>query len=221
MVLELAEAVGLINQDNSLLAAVLTGNGDTFSVGWDGFRIDGSADLSRFQAAAQIAQIKKPVIASVNGDAIGQGLELILSADIRITSNTSHFGMPQISCGLLPWDGGSQRLPRVVGKAYATEMLLTGNIINAGEALRRGLVSSVVERNKLTDAVDQTINQVVANAPLALLYAKEALRVGMDLNLDQGLRLEADLNVLLHGTSDRAEGIQAFLQKRSATFSGE
>ena len=221
MVLELAEVVGLINQDDSVLAAVLTGNGNTFSAGWGGFRIHDYADLSRFQAAAQIAQIQKPVIASVNGDAIGQGLELLLSTDIRITSNTSHFGMPQISYGLLPWDGGSQRLPRIVGKAYATEMLLTGNIIDADEALRRGLVSSVVGKSQLADAVNQTVNQVVANAPLALMYAKEALMVGMDLNLGQSLRLEADLNILLHGTKDRAKGIQAFLQKRSVTFLGE
>ena len=100
-------------------------------------------------------------------------------------------------------------------------MLLTGNIIDADEALRRGLVSSVVNKNQLADVVNQTVNQVVANAPLALMYAKEALMSGMDLSLGQSLRLEADLNILLHGTKDRAKGIQAFLQKRSVTFLGE
>ena len=176
---------------------------------------------TRFCSIAEpIAKLDKPVIAAMNGDAIGQGLELALACDIRIASETSRFGLPQIKSGLIPWDGGTQRLLRLVGKSKALEMILTGETIDAQQAYRVGLIHRVVPLKELMEAAMNMAWEMASKGPIALRYAKEAIYKGMDLTLEQGLRLEADLYLLIHTTKDRTEGIQAFREKKTPKFEG-
>jgi enoyl-CoA hydratase len=152
---------------------------------------------------------------------MGQGLELALACDIRIASETSYFGMPHIKSGLIPWDGGTQRLSRLVGRGKALEMILTGEIIDAQEALRIGLVHRVVPKKDLTEVTMKLAQEMASKGPIALRYTKEAVYKGMDMTLEQGLRLEADLYLLIHTSKDRSKGIQAFRAKRTPKFGGK
>jgi len=171
--------------------------------------------------AEPVSKLDRPVIAAIPGDAIGQGLELALACDLRIASETSHFGLPQIKTGHLPWDGGTQRLSRLVGRGKALEMILTGEIIDAQEALRIGLVNNVVPKKDLMEVTMKMAQEMASRGPIALRYIKEAIYKGMDMTLEQGLRLEADLYFLLHTTKDRTEGISAFREKRTPHFEGK
>ena len=168
-----------------------------------------------------ISKLDRPVIAAISGDAIGQGLELALACDIRITSETACFGLPQIKSGLIPWDGGTQRLSRLVGRGKALEIILTGETIDAQEALRIGLVNKVVPKEELMKVAMKMAQEMASKGPIALKYAKEAVYKGMDMTLEQGLRLEADLYLLIHTSKDRTEGIQAFREKRTPKFQGK
>lgn len=220
MASELAQAVQTINQDESVRVVVLAGRGRAFSAGWERLRVRSGEQLASYQAASAIASIQRPVVAALNGDAVGQGLEIALAADIRIASAQARFSMPQLQYGILPWDGGTQRLPRLVGRAHALSLLLTGATIDAAEALRIGLVSRVVDPAALAGATDELVGQIAAGAPIAAQYAKEIVLKGMDMPLDQALHLEADLNILLHGTRDRREGVRSFLERRPPRFRG-
>ncbi|HEX77747.1 MAG TPA: hypothetical protein G4O03_04965 [Dehalococcoidia bacterium] len=215
---ELAEVCQDINFRDDIRAVVISGAGDrAFSSGT-------SPELEAQpppQVAASVASLYPPVIAAINGDALGQGLELALGCDIRISAETAHFGLPQVAQGLIPMDGGSQRLPRLIGQARALELLLTAKTIDAREALDLGLVDKVVPQDRLRPEVEALATRLAAKSPIALRYAKEAVIKGMDLTLDQGLRLEADLYFLLHTTRDRSEGVRAFLEKRQARFKGK
>ena len=218
---ELAHAAQIINQDDSIRVVTLTGRGQSFSSGWERVHFGSAEKLARHRAAGAIARIQKPVVAAINGDAIGQGLELALAADIRIAAATAHFSMPQVRFGVMPWDGGTQRLPRLVGRAHAMALLLTGAVIDTTEALRIGLVHQVVEPRELEAVTDAAAEQIASAAPVAERYTKETVMKGMDMTLEQGLHLEADLNILLHSTSDRAEGIRSFLERRLPRYTGE
>ena len=171
--------------------------------------------------AEPISRLDMPVLAAIQGNTIGQGLELVLACDLRIASENSRFGLTQLKTGSVPGDGGTQRLSRLVGKAKAMEMILTGEIIDAREALRIGLVSRLVPRREVTTTVMGLAREMASRAPIAVKFAKETICKGMDLTLEQGLRLEADLYFLLHTTRDRTEGIQAFRNKRTPTFEGK
>ena len=170
--------------------------------------------------AEPIAKLDKPVIAAINGNVVGQGLELALACDIRIAAEKSRFGLPHIRTGLIPWDGGTQRLSRLVGRGKALEMILTGEIIDVQEAYRIGLVNTVIPPGELMTVVTEMAQEMASKGPIALRYTKEAIYKGMDLTLEQGLHLEADLYLLLHTTKDRAEGIQAFREKKTPKFEG-
>ena len=167
-----------------------------------------------------IASCERPVLIGIRGDAVGLGLEMALACDVRVSSETSKFGLPQIRAGLVPWDGGTQRLSRTVGKAKALEMILTGELIDAQEANRIGLVSRVVPADKVTTTVMDLAKDMASKSSVSLEYCKEAIVKGMDLSLEQGLRLEADLYFLMHTTHDRKEGIRAFQEKRKPKFTG-
>jgi enoyl-CoA hydratase len=224
---QLNDACRQINQDDRIRAVVITGAGDAFCAGSDlvelsspvsnGVRPVNAASLS----STAVAAVNCPVIAAVNGDALGAGLELALSCDIRLCSTNARFGFPETSYGLVPGGGGTQRLPRIVGRGKATEMILIAEPIDAGEAYRIGLVSRVVPGRSLLKEARETAARLASRAPIAVRYAKEAVGKGMDMTLDQGLRLEADLSFLLQTTADRAEGIEAFLQKRTGVFKGK
>jgi enoyl-CoA hydratase/carnithine racemase len=182
-----------------------------------GEKRQGSQPLS---IAEPIAGLEYPVIAAIDGGAIGQGWELTLACDLRIAAETAHFGLPHITKGLIPWNGGIQRLSRLVGKAKAMEMILTGEIIDANEAHRIGLVNTVVPSGELMAVGMEMAREMASRGPIALRYAKEAIHKGMDLTLEQGLRLEADLYLLIHTTRDRTEGITSFREKKIPRFEG-
>ena len=173
------------------------------------------------RVASTVAALEAPVIAAVNGPAIGQGLELALACDLRIAAEEALFAMPQVPAGVLPWDGGTQRLPRVVGRGRAMEILMTGREVDAGEALSMGLVHEVVPQGELAARAQALAEGIAAAAPIALRYTKEAVLRGVDMDIDAGLRLEADLNILLQSTADRAEGVRSFLERRTPRFRGQ
>lgn len=223
---EMRDTCSLIRSDNEVRVVVITGSvKNAFSVGENVIsEVSGDEEDTRVPSCAlaePIAEINKPVIAGINGNAVGPGLELILACDIRISTETSFFGLPHIRTGTIPCDGGIQRLSRLVGKGKAMEMILIGDMIGVNDAERIGLVNRIVSPPELHDAVSNLAYEMAAKSPIALKYAKEAVNDGMDLSLAQGLRLEADLYFLLHTTEDRREGIKAFQEKRTPEFRGK
>lgn len=224
---ELRDACREINEDEDVRAVVVTGAGASFCSGLDLGDISSMISDPVKQAttasiaATALASLNCAAIAAINGDALGAGLELALCCDIRIASGNASLGFPETAYGLIPGGGGTQRLSRIVGKGKATEMLLTADPIDAGEAYRVGLVSSVVAEGNLMDEAQAVVERIVSRGPIAVAYGKEAVNKGMDMTLAQGLRLEADLSFLLQSTADRAEGIRAFIEKRSGQFKGE
>ena len=220
MAIEIVEICNLINNDEDIYVAVLAGSGEIFCSGQEHL-LDNEKQyqiLLKRNPIEAIASLNCPVIAAINGDAIGEGLELALACDIRIASDRARFSLPQISLGMIPVNGGTQRLTRIIGKGKAMEMILTGDLIESPEALEIGLVAKVVPSNKVLSEVETIAKSLAAKAPFALRYCKEAINKGLDLTLEQGLRLEADLYFLLHTTADRTEGIQSFIQKRPPEF---
>ena len=220
MAAELREVASEVAADGSVRVVILTGAGPVFSKGRKTpGSIEGIRDL---QAASAIAAISVPVLVALNGDATGHGLELALAGDIRLAVAHGRFGFPAPVAGELPFDGGTQRLLRLVGPGWASDMLLTGRMVSAEEALAMGLVNRVAEPGEDVLALARELaGQITRGSPIGARYAKEAVNSGTDLTLHQGLVLEADLNVILQSTSDRAEGIASFLERRSPSFKGE
>ena len=212
---ELEDACLEANQDEEIYVVVISGAGE------GAFCCGSELEPQESSVALAVAGIDRPVIAAINGDALGQGLALALSCDIRVASDRARFGFPEVGRGLIPMDGGTQRLPRIVGRTKALEIILTAETINAEEALEIGLVSKVVERQNLASEVDAVAGAIASKAPVALRYAKEAVNMGLDTSLEKGMGLEMDLYLLLQTTSDRAEGIRSFLEKRRPQFRGE
>ena len=220
---ELLDICSEVSQDEDVRVVTITGVGKAFCVGtdWSGFPPLETVQTKLWSVATAVAKLDCPVIAAINGDAIGQGLELALACDLRIAAGTARLGLPQIISGLIPWDGGTQHLPRLVGRAKAMEMILLGESISAEEAYRVGLVNKVVTLEELSLVVADMAQGIASKAPVAVKYAKEAVEKGLALTLEQGLRLEADLYLLLHATKDRTEGITAFREKRQPKFKGK
>ena len=167
-----------------------------------------------------IAALTCPTIAAIQGRAMSGGLELALSCDIRISDASAGFSMPDVSEGRLPVGGATQRLPRVTGKAAALSMLLLGEEFDGQRAYESGLVSRLATMGQLTEEAEAIVAAIASRGPLALRYAKEAAVQGIDMTLDQGLRFETDLSVILQSTEDRAEGLRAFFEKRPPKFEG-
>lgn len=230
---ELREICQGINTEEEISVVVIVGAGEVFSkeeswgelgesfVGQESSLIARKQPMWQPGVADAIAKIDCPVIAAIDGDALGQGLEVVLAADLRVASESSRFGFPYALHGLFPRDGGTQRLPRIVGKSKALEMLLTAELVDAAEAYRIGLVHKVVPVGGVISETEKLAKRIASKAPVSLKYAKEAVHKGMDLTLEQGLRLECDLYLILQTTEDRTKGIRAFLEKRAADFQGQ
>jgi enoyl-CoA hydratase/carnithine racemase len=220
---ELSAALAGFDADEEIRMVVLTGSGTAFCAGVD--LTEGAAAapatgaLASEPVAAPLERFRKPVLAAINGPAVGGGLELALACDLRIASTTATFALPEVRIGSLPGSGGTQRLARVVSPALAARMLLTGDPIDARAALEAGLVSDVVEPDRLEETAAALAARIAANAPLSLRAAKLALRLALEPGAGS-LATERALWGLLSTTDDRAEGRAAFRERRPPEFKG-
>ena len=221
---ELEDACVAINDDPEVRVAVLTAEGDAFSSGWDPAELTADSRQAKSPRAsppfACLEAMGQPVICALNGDATSAGLELALACDVRLAAQGARFTLPETAQGLIPMAGGTQRLPRLVGRAHALRLLLLAEPIDAEEALRIGLVSAVFPPDDLIAQSEALAGRMASRGPIALRYAKEAVRRGLEQPLDQALRFETDLTVILQTTEDRAEGVRAFMEKREPKFKG-
>jgi enoyl-CoA hydratase/carnithine racemase len=215
--------------DAAVRGVILTGAGDkAFIAGADISELTHltSVEAEKSSSYGQevlnlIENLGKPVIAAINGFALGGGCETAMACTIRIAVENAKFGQPEVKLGVLPGGGGTQRLPRLVGKGRALQLVLTGEMISAQEAYRIGLVNEVVPSADLITRAEAMVNQIFANAPVAVKYSLEAVNKGMEASLAEGLALEASLFGLCAGTDDKKEGTQAFLEKRKPQFQGK
>ena len=225
---ELGSAIDEARTRDDVGGVILTGAGRAFVAGADikGLTV---GDTVALKAQAQRGQdvfrryetSPKPVIAAVNGFALGGGCELAMSCHVRIASDAAKFGQPEVKLGLVPGYGGTQRLPRLVGKGRALQLLLTGEMIDAAEAYRIGLVNRVVPGDQLIASATEMMKAMLANGPLALAGCIETVNRGLDLTLEEALTLEATWFGLLGATHDMAEGTRAFVEKRAPSFTGK
>ncbi len=226
---ELKDAFASIKDDAEVRVAILTGAGEkAFVAGADIGELAQQTPVSakeythRGQAIVDaIENLGKPVIACVNGFALGGGCELAMACTMRLASDNAKLGQPEVKLGLIPGYGGTQRLSRLVGKGLAMQQILTGDMITAQEAYRIGLVNEVVPQTELIARAEAIAAKIIANAPLAIRYAMEAVNRGFDLTLADGLFLEATLFAVCCATEDKNEGTRAFLEKRPAQFKGK
>jgi enoyl-CoA hydratase len=224
---EIRAALDDVGKSENVRVLVITGSGDkvfvsgadikdlknrTYKSGLEG------CNNALFQA---IENLDRPVIAAINGHALGGGLELALACDIRVAADDALFGFPEVGLGVMPGAGGTQRLPRVIGLGRAKEMILTGELIDASEALRIGLVNRVVSRAELGGAVQAVVDKLLTRAPVALKLAKMALNLAARAPLDAGLQFEVLAQSVLFETADKDEGLSAFLEKRAPRFEGK
>ena len=214
--------------DPEIRGAILTGAGDkAFIAGADIGELAHVTAVEAEQSSSYgqtvldlIENLGKPVIAAVNGYALGGGCETAMACTIRVAAEHAKFGQPEVSLGLIPGGGGTQRLPRLVGKGRALQLILSGGMIDAQEAHRIGLVNEVVPAGDLLTRAEAILKQIFANAPIAVKFSIEAVNRGLETNLADGLSLEASLFGLCAGTDDKAEGTSAFLAKRAPQFNG-
>ena len=214
--------------DAAVRAVIVTGAGDkAFAAGADiselaqATAVDAEKSSSYGQDVLNLVEnLGKPVIAAVNGFALGGGCETAMACTIRVASENATFGVPEVTLGLIPGCGGTQRLPRLVGKGRALQLILSGRMINAEEAYRIGLVNEVVPAAQLITRSEAILKPILSNAPLSVKFALDAVNKGVETSLSEGLSLEASYFGLCAGTEDKKEGTQAFLEKRKAVFQG-
>jgi enoyl-CoA hydratase len=226
---ELLECFQGMQKDNDVRVVILTGAGDkAFAAGADinelavQTPVVGKETAMRGQKVLDLIEnLGKPVIAAINGFALGGGCELAMACTLRVAAENARLGQPEVKLGLIPGYAGTQRLPRLVGKCRALEMLLTGEPVTAPEAHRIGLVNQVVPAPQLVAAAEKLAEKIIANAPLAVKFVLEAVNHGMEMSGAEGQFLEAALFGLCCTTADMKEGTRAFLEKRPAKFTGE
>jgi len=227
VIAELGEAIDQVVSDANVGGIILTGAGRAFVAGADISELESHGPVSAKRLAqtgqdvfGRFESSPKPVIAAVNGFALGGGCELAMACHIRIASEAAKFGQPEVKLGLIPGYGGTQRLPRLVGRGRALQLLLTGEMIDAQEAFRIGLVNRVVPAADLLTAANELMRAILANAPLAIANVIEVVNRGYDATLEDALTLEATAFGLLAATEDKRAGTRAFLEKRAARFTG-
>lgn len=224
---EIALAIEEIAQDDEVRVLIITGSGKAFAAGAD---IKAMQPLNAIEgrklgrlgqdAFMAIEKLEKPVIAAVNGFALGGGCEIAMAADIRIASTRAKFGQPEVGLGITPGFGGTQRLPRLIGEGMAKELILTGEMINAEEALRIGLVNHIYPEEELMAAAKKLAGKIAANAPIAVSLSKVAINKGAQADINTAMDIEADLFGMCFSTEDQKAGMAAFLNKEKANFTG-
>src|SRR3954471_14836983 len=226
---ELRRAFSAAKDDREVRVVILTGSGEkAFVAGADigelnkNDAVAAKAYTHKGQAVLDLIEnLGKPVIACINGFALGGGCELALACTMRLASENAKLGQPEVKLGIIGGYGGTQRLPRLVGKGLALQMLLSGEMMSAQEAHRIGLVNEVLAQAELIARAEAIAQKIIANAPLAVQYTMEAVNHGMDMPLAEGLFLEASLFAVVCATEDKKEGTSAFLEKRAAGFKGK
>ncbi len=228
MLKELSKTLDDLEEDDRIRVVILTGSGRAFSAGAD---VTGFVGITPVKAAIfsrkfqeilnKIEYYTKPVIVAINGYALGGGLEMAMSGDLRIASETAQLGQPEINLGIMPGAGGTQRLPRLIGKSKAKEIIFTGDMISANEALKLGLVDYIAPPEKLLDEARRIALKLSEKPPIALMAAKYAINVGLETDIWTGLAYESSLFGLLFSTEDVIEGVSAFLEKRKPKFKGK
>jgi enoyl-CoA hydratase len=222
---ELVDALEALDKDDQVRCIIITGNDAAFAAGADIKEMANATAVEmllrdQFARWDRIRKIKKPLIAAVSGFALGGGCELAMACDIIIATETARFGQPEISIGVMPGAGGTQRLTRAVGKVRAMEMVLTGRMISAAEALDAGLLTRVVPREMLLAEAKRVAAEIAAKPPVAVRLAKEAVLKAFDASLEGGLEFERKNFYLLFATEDQKEGMAAFAQKRKPAWKG-
>jgi enoyl-CoA hydratase len=221
------ETLDVLASDAAVRVVVVTGAGDkAFVAGADIAEFAERSAVDQYEVMRgrsvheAIERFAKPVIAAINGYCLGGGLELAMACDIRIASSRALFGQPEINLGIIPGGGGTQRLPRLIGLGMAMRMILSGEPIDAAEALRIGLIEEVVPAENLLSRVRELATKIAGKSPVALAAAKEATRAALHTPLSEGIRVERGLYLVAFASSDKTEGIQAFLEKRPPQFTG-
>jgi len=225
---ELKSAFEDARNDASIRGVILTGSGDkAFAAGADIAEMSNYTGVEAGEATRRaqevteiIENLGKPVIAAVNGFALGGGCELSMACTIRLAVEGAKFGQPEVKIGVMPGAGGTQRLPRLIGKGRALQLILTGEVISAQEAYRIGLVNEIVPSSNLIPRAEAILNQIISNAPLGVKFSIEAVNKGLEASVSEGLLLEASLFAVCAGSEDKKEGTSAFLAKRAPQFQG-
>jgi enoyl-CoA hydratase/carnithine racemase len=228
MISELGEVVSDIHKDPSIRVVIITGAGKAFQAGADIGELSRMNPLQILNWNQRLVQnlnalesMRQPVIAAINGFALGGGLELALACTIRVASDKAKMGLPEVKIGIIPGAGGTQRLPRLVGKGMASEMVLTGEMIDAQTAFRIGLVNKVVPQEELMKTSRDIADKITLNGPIAVFLAKDAIEVGGSLPLDAAIQYAQKNCITCFSTEDMKEGTQAFIEKRPPQFQGK
>lgn len=227
--MELDRLFELLGKDKAIQAIIITGSGDkSFVAGADITEMQQMSavegrDWGKLAQAVfnKIENFPRPVLAAVNGYALGGGCELAMACDIRIASEKAQFGQPEVSLGITPGFGGTQRLPRLIGRGRAKEMLFTGDMIDADEAYRIGLVNKIAAHQNLVETAKEMATRIMLRGPVAVTLCKAAVNEGLDVDLDSGCAYEAEVFGLCFATADQKEGMTAFLEKRKPVFQGK
>ncbi len=226
---ELAEIIDVLAQDDAVKVVIITGSGEkSFVAGADIVEMKDKTAMEgrEWGILAQgvfnkLEGLSKPVIAAVNGYALGGGNELQMACDIRIASEKAKFGQPEVTLGITPGFGGTQRLPRLVGKGMSKKLLFTGDMIDAAEAYRIGLVDQIVAADQLMDEAKKLAKTIMSRGPLAVKLCKSAVNKGINMDLESGIAYEAEVWGLCFATADQKEGMKAFVEKKKASFIGK
>ena len=228
MIDEIRDALRVVDKDEEIRVLIITGAGKAFQAGADiaELRIMTPMDILRWNEGivrinAALEKLKQPVIAAINGAAMGGGLELAISCTLRVITESATMAIPEVKLGIIPGTGGTQRLPRLIGKGRAAELLLTGKAIDAQDSYRIGLVNEVVPDGEAVKGAETLARKIMVNAPIAVEMAKDALEIGKDLPLEHAVQYSQKNCVTCFSTEDMKEGMAAFLEKRKANFKGK
>ncbi|MCK4816993.1 enoyl-CoA hydratase/isomerase family protein [bacterium] len=228
MIDEIRDALSFIDNDEEIRVLIITGAGKVFQAGADIVELSvmKPMDILRWNEGivrinAALEKLRQPVIAAINGAAMGGGLELAISCTLRVIEESAKMAIPEVKLGIIPGTGGTQRLPRLIGKGRAAEILLTGEPIDAQEAYRIGLVNEVVPDGEAVNGAEEMARKIMANAPIAVEMAKDALEIGKDLPLEHAVQYSQKNCVTCFSTEDMKEGMSAFLERRKASFKGK